>query len=121
MIRERAEIMEQMTQTGPAGADGSAGAQAEKEKQIEAEAKALIKQYEAALAQGEWAGGCALELRSRRRWAELDPDSPGPGESGVPHWAWQEWGVILKERDAGLSGELRNLVFSATGASCRHT
>jgi TolA-binding protein len=71
----------------------------EKEKQLAAEEKALIERYKTALAKSHAPGNA--------RWAALKkklgiaPDSTGPGEMGVPDWAWKEWDVILREWDRG--------------------
>ena len=71
----------------------------EKEKQLAAEEKALIERYKTALAKS-YAPGNA-------RWAALKkklgiaPESTGPGEMGVPDWAWKEWDAILREWDRG--------------------
>ena len=72
-------------------------AASEKEKQLAAEEKSLLEQYKTALAKSHAPGNA--------RWAALQkklgisPDSRGPGESGVPDWAWKEWEVILREWD----------------------
>jgi len=90
------KYMEQMMQQGQQ-AQTEAPAQQEKEKQLEAESKSVMKQYEAALAKAM--------APADARWTALKNkmgipmDSPGPGELGVPDWAWNEWHAILSDRD----------------------
>lgn len=90
------KAMQQMLQQGEQ-ATQDVGDQGAKEQQFDAEAKALIKQYKAALAQ---AGGPA-----EARWQALKkkrgygPEVNMPGESGEPQWVWDEYNVVLHERD----------------------
>ncbi len=90
------QYMQQMTQQGQQ-AQIEVPEQQEKEQQLDAEAKAIIKQYEAALTKAR-APGEALWAALRKK-LELAPDARHPGEMGVPDWAWQEWDVIQRERD----------------------
>jgi hypothetical protein len=90
------KYMEQMMQQGQQ-AQAEAPVQQEKEKQLEAESKTVMKQYQAALAKAM--------APAEARWTALKKkmgipmDSTGPGEMGVPDWAWAEWHAILKDRD----------------------
>ena len=92
------KIMEKMTQTGEQG-QTEIPAQAQKESQFKADARALVKQYYAALEKAFGPGDA--------RWAALkkkggyEPDAIGPGESGVAEWIWAEWDVILRDWKAG--------------------
>lgn len=94
------KYLEQMMHQGEQ-AQVEAPAQQEKEKQIEAESETVMKQYQAALARAM--------APAEARWTALKKkygipmDSAGPGESGVPDWVWEEWAVILRERDQGYS------------------
>jgi hypothetical protein len=90
------KYMERMMQRGQA-AQTEAPAVLEREAQIEAEEKTVIKQYQAALAAAN--GPAEARWTALKKKYGLPADAPGPGESGVPDWVWQEWGVILKERD----------------------
>lgn len=90
------KIMEQMTQQSQQ-AQTEVPAQQEKEKQLEAESKTVMQQYRSALSKAM--------APAEARWTALKKkmgiamDSPGPGEMGVPDWAWAEWHAILKDRD----------------------
>jgi hypothetical protein len=105
------KYMEQMMQRGEQ-APAKAAAQSEKEKQLDAEAKALVQQYKAALV--------TASAPAEARWTALKKrmgiamDSPGPGEMGVPDWAWAEWDVILRERDSAYVANCAQW-WSATG------
>ncbi len=90
------KYMEQMMQQGQA-AQTEIPAALERETQIEAEEKNLIKQYQAALDKAN--GPANARWTALKKKYGLPDDAPGPGESGVPDWVWQEWGVILKEWD----------------------
>ena len=69
----------------------------DKEKQLAAEEKALIERYQAALAKSHAPGNARWDALKKK--LGIPPDSRGPGESGVPDWAWKEWDVILREWD----------------------
>ena len=56
-----------------------------------------MKQYQAALVTASGAANARWTALKKKMGIAMD--SPGPGESGVPDWAWAEWGVILRERD----------------------
>lgn len=71
----------------------------EKAQQVEAEEKSLVARYQAALAKSHAPGDARWTALKKKMG--IAPDSLGPGELGVPDWAWQEWGVILREWDAG--------------------
>lgn len=90
------KYMERMLQQGQE-AQAAVPAQMEKEKQFEAEKESLIKQYYAALATAN--GPADARWTALKKKMGIAMDSPGPGELGVPDWAWDEWGVILHERD----------------------
>ncbi len=105
------KIMEKMVKTGEQ-AQTEVPEQTEKEKQMEDESKALLKQYDAALlkamapAEARWTA-----LKAKRGYA---PDSIGPSETGEPDWVYDEWTVILKERDKGYAANCAQW-WSATG------
>ena len=69
----------------------------EKEDQMKSEAEAVGKRYKAALDQA-YAPGNARWTALKKKMG-IAPDSRGPGELGVPDWAWAEWGAILREWD----------------------
>lgn len=69
----------------------------EKEAQLEAEEKALIQRYRTALEKSYAPGNARWDALKKK--LGIAPDSRGPGESGVPDWAWKEWEVILREWD----------------------
>ena len=69
----------------------------DREAQIEAEEKTVIKQYEAALLAAN--GPANARWTALKKKYGLPADAPGPGESGVPDWVWEEWGVILRQWD----------------------
>jgi hypothetical protein len=50
-------------------------------------------------------------LKAKRGYA---PDSIGPSETGEPDWVYDEWTVILKERDKGYAANCAQW-WSATG------
>jgi hypothetical protein len=105
------KYMEQQVQQAEQLQAESPAAQ-EKEKQIEGESEAIMKQYEAALAK-------AMEP-AEERWTALKKkmgipmDSHGPGEIGVPDWAWTEWYAILKDRDRAYASNCAQW-WTATG------
>lgn len=70
----------------------------DRELQMQAEEKALTRRYEAALAQAYVPGNARWTALKKKMGIPMD--SRGPGESGVPDWAWEEWFVILREWDA---------------------
>jgi hypothetical protein len=74
-------------------------AMSEKEAQLKEETKALVARYEAALQQSHAPGDARWTALKKKMG--LGPEARGPGESGVPDWAWAEWGVILREWDSG--------------------
>lgn len=69
----------------------------EKEAQLETEEKALIQRYRTALEKSYAPGNARWDALKKK--LGIAPDSRGPGESGVPDWAWKEWEVILREWD----------------------
>jgi len=92
------KYMEQMMQQGQA-VQTELPAQMERKRQIEAEGEAVIKQYQAALAKAHGPGNARWTALKKKMGIAMD--SPGPGELGVPDWAWAEWAVILREWDQG--------------------
>lgn len=72
-------------------------AMSEKENQLAAEEKALIERYRTALAKSHAPGNARWDVLKKK--LGIPPDSRGPGELGVPDWAWKEWDVILREWD----------------------
>ena len=90
------KYMQQMVQKGQAY-QTEAPAALEREAQIEAEEKSVMKQYQAALVTASGAANARWTALKKKMGIAMD--SPGPGESGVPDWAWAEWEVILRERD----------------------
>jgi hypothetical protein len=84
----------------------------EREAQIEAEEKSVVKQYQAALATAY--GPANARWTALKKKMGIPMDSPGPGEMGVPDWAWAEWGVILRERDQAYQATCATW-FSPTG------
>ena len=105
------KIMEKMVQTGEQ-AQTEVPAQFEKEKKMEDESKALLKQYDTALlkamapAEARWTA-----LKAKRGYP---PDTIGPSETGEPDWVYDEWVVILKERDKDYAANCAQW-WSATG------
>jgi len=79
------------------GAQADQQAASEKESQLAAEEKALIERYKTALAKSYAPGNARWDALKKK--LGIPPDSRGPGESGVPDWAWKEWDVILREWD----------------------
>ena len=73
----------------------------EKEAQMKTESEALMKRYQAAL-DAAYAPGNARWTALKKKLG-IAPDSYGPGELGVPDWAWTEWDVILREWDRGYA------------------
>ena len=71
----------------------------EREMQIQAEEKAVVSRYRDALAKGRVPGDARWGALKKK--LGLAPDARGPGEVGVPEWAWKEWHVILREWDRG--------------------
>jgi hypothetical protein len=61
------------------------------------ETKALKARYDAALQTAD--GPAQARWSVLRQKLGLGPDAYGPGESGVPDWAWAEWHEIQKMRD----------------------
>jgi hypothetical protein len=59
--------------------------------------KALKARYDAALYNAE--GPARARWDVLRKKLGLAPDANGPGEMGVPEWAWAEWHAILRMRD----------------------
>jgi hypothetical protein len=90
------KYLEEMMQQGQA-TQTELPAALEREKQIEAEEKTLMKEYQAALNRAYGPGNARWTALKKKMGIAMD--SMGPGELGVPDWAWQEWGVILKEWD----------------------
>jgi len=105
------KIIEKMTHAGQQ-AQTEVPAQMDKEKRLEEESKALLRQYDAALlrarapAEARWAA-----LKAKRGYS---PDTVAPSEMGEPDWVYDEWGVILKERDQGYAANCAQW-WSATG------
>lgn len=90
------KYMEQMVETSEQ-AQTEVPAQSAREQQLEAESKTVMKQYEAALA--KTMGPADARWTALKKKLGIPMDSYGPGELGVPDWAWEEWYVILRERD----------------------
>ena len=105
------KYMERIAQQGQATQTEVPAAMA-RESQIEAEEKSVIAQYQAALATAN--GPADARWTALKKKMGIAMDSPGPGESGVPDWAWQEWGVILRERDQAYQANCATW-FSPTG------
>jgi hypothetical protein len=105
------KYMERITQQGQASQTEVPAALA-RESQIEAEEKSVITQYHAALDKAN--GPADARWTALKKKMGIAMDSPGPGESGVPDWAWQEWGVILRERDQAYQANCATW-FSAAG------
>lgn len=105
------KYMEQMMQQSEQ-APAQVAAQSEKEKQLDAEAKTLMQQYKAALTKAMAPADARWTALKKRMGIPMD--SPGPGESGVPEWAWAEWDVILHERDQAYVANCAKW-WSATG------
>jgi hypothetical protein len=61
------------------------------------ETRALKARYDAAL-QNAFAPANARWQVLRKKLG-LSPDAQGPGEAGVPEWAWAEWHEILRMKD----------------------
>ena len=72
-------------------------ATSEKVKQLAAEEQALIERYKADLVKSQAPGNARWDALKKK--LGIAPDSRGPGESGVPDWAWKEWEIILREWD----------------------
>jgi hypothetical protein len=91
------KYMQRMMQQGQQ-AQTQIPAQLAKEKQLEDESKAVMQQYQAALAQAmgptnaRWAA-----LKKKRGYG---PEVTWPGESGEPEWVYAEWREILKDRES---------------------
>lgn len=79
------------------GVQADQKATSEKEAQLAAEEKALIERYKTALAKSSAPGNTRWDALKKK--LGIAPDSRGPGESGVPDWAWKEWDLILREWD----------------------
>lgn len=94
------QYMERMTQQGQQ-AQVEVPAQQERETQLDAEAKTVIKQYEAALVKARAPGEARWSALKKK--LELAPEAHHPGEMGVPDWAWKEWDAILREWDRAYS------------------
>jgi hypothetical protein len=94
------KIMEQMNQSH-AQAQVEAPALQEKEMQLEAEAKALVKQYKAALVRSHGAGNA--RWNALRKQFGLPPDATGPGEVDVPAGLQKGWYAVLRDWDAGYA------------------
>lgn len=90
------QYMEQMAQHGQQ-AQVEVSEQHEKEQQFDAEAKTIIKQYQAARSKARVPGEARWTALKKK--LELAPDATHPGEMGVPDWAWKEWDAILREWD----------------------
>ena len=105
------KYMEQMMQQGQQ-AQTEVPAQQEKEQQLEAESKTVMQQYQAALTTAM--GPAEARWTALKKKMGISMDSPGPGEMGVPDWAWAEWGVILHERDQAYASNCAQW-WSATG------
>lgn len=85
--------IQSMGQTAPAEQQAAS----EKEAQLAKDEKALIEKYKSALTKGYGPGNARWDALKKK--LGIAPDSRGPGESGVPDWAWKEWEVILREWD----------------------
>ena len=91
------KYMEQIMQQGQQTTT-DVTAQGEKEQQFDAEAKTIMKQYEAALATAS--GPAEARWAAVKKKRGYDASAPGPSESGEPDWVYQEWNGILHDRDA---------------------
>ena len=105
------KYIEQMVAQGQQ-AQAEVPAQSAKEQQLEAESKTVIKQYEAALTQAM--GPANARWNALKKKMGISMDSLGPGELGVPDWAWAEWEVILRERDSAYAANCAKW-WTATG------
>lgn len=92
------KYMEQMMNQGQQSTQDVTD-QGQKEMQFDAEAKALVKQYQAALAQAY--GPAEARWQALKKKRGYGPEVNMPGESGEPDWVWTEYTVVLRERDAG--------------------
>lgn len=61
------------------------------------ESVALVTRYDAAFQKARGPGNARWAVL--RKKLGLGSDAMGPGESGVPDWAWTEWHEILQEWD----------------------
>lgn len=104
-------IMQQLTQAGQEG-QTEIPAMAQKDSQWQADAKTVVKQYEAALEKAYGPGDA--------RWSALKkkggyaPDAMHPGESGVADWIWAEWELVLRDWKTGYEANCATW-FSTTG------
>jgi len=105
------KYMEQIMQQGQQ-LQTEVPAQGQRAQQFEAESKTVMKQYETALAHAM--GPADARWTALKKKMGIAMDSPGPGEAGVPDWAWVEWGVILRERDQAYAANCAQW-WSATG------
>jgi TolA-binding protein len=99
MMKDPQNAMKYMQGVQNLSQSAQAGQQAmlEKEKQLAAEEKALIERYRTALAKSYAPGNARWDALKKK--LGIPQDSRGPGEMGVPDWAWKEWEVIQREWD----------------------
>lgn len=90
------KFMERMTQQGQqASADVTESSA--RDQEFEAEGKAVVKQYEAALARAMGPANARWDALKKKRG--YGADAYGPSEMGEPDWVYAEWVAILRERD----------------------
>ena len=89
------KYMERMVKQGQ-DAQTAIPAATDREKQIEAEKDTVIKQYQAALAKAMGPADARFTALEKKMGITMNSFGPAPG---APDWAWDEWGVILHERD----------------------
>jgi len=105
------KIMQQLTQTGQEG-QTEIPALVQKDSQFQADAKAVIKQYRAALEQAYGPGDARWNALKKK--GGYPPDAIGPGETGVADWIWAEWGIVLRDWKAGYEANCATW-FATTG------
>ena len=91
------KYMQRMTQQGQQS-QTEIPARLAKEKQLDDEGKAVMQQYNAALAQAMGPANARWAALKKKR--AYGPEVHWPGESGEPAWVYAEWGGILKDRDS---------------------
>jgi hypothetical protein len=68
-----------------------------RDSEFKSESKDLLSRFDVALRQAS--APADARWTALKKKLGIPPDSPGPGESGVPDWAWVEWGAILRAWD----------------------
>lgn len=107
------KLIEKMTQTG-VQAQSEMPAQQEKEKQLDAESKALIKQYDVALAKAMEPAQARWNAFQKKMGWEVEPGFAMVPDPSWPQAAWQEWAAVQKVRDAAYTATCAQW-WSATG------